>query len=112
MIIKITIHSIVDIITNSSSEIFITTQYTAIEEAKKLIDMLLAEAGAAVKADDLFEFSIVNRGYDPECSDEDNADDADYYPNDLIIKSKKHKKIEVNLSDQIYKIFKTEEYPC
>lgn len=52
------IHSIVDVITNSSTVIFTMAGPGSIKTTKELIDSLLAIGGSDLIADDLFEFSL------------------------------------------------------
>jgi hypothetical protein len=56
-------HSFVDVITNSSTTIFVGCHDNTIKYAKELIDTLLKTMGSDKKADDLFEFEVqsVNR---------------------------------------------------
>ena len=56
MQLKINFHSLIDVITNSSTEIFTTTSRSAISDLKDLINMMLREAGVDKTADDLYEF--------------------------------------------------------
>jgi len=60
MQITIKIHSIVDLITNSSTEIFTSVRQSAITEIKHLVNSLLHYAKSEETADDLFEFSSTN----------------------------------------------------
>lgn len=55
---KIKIHSFVDLITNSSTEIYIRASDKSIETLKKIIDNLLELGESKYKADDLFDFSL------------------------------------------------------
>jgi len=55
----ICVHSFVDLITNSSTEIFISATTHTVKAVKNLIDHLLGVGGSTLKADDLFEFSRV-----------------------------------------------------
>ena len=57
----IPIHSFVDVITNSSTTIYVGCHSNTIEYAKDLINNLLKIAGSDKKADDLFEFEIQNK---------------------------------------------------
>jgi hypothetical protein len=68
--IRIKIHSFVDLITNSSTEIYISCHKKSVEAAKGLIDSLLQAAGSEKKADDLFEFKVMREAYDEETGDE------------------------------------------
>ena len=73
--ITIRIHSFVDIITNSSSEIFVEANEKTIENVKNLVNSLLALAGSQSTCDDLFEMELVNRNNVEE-------DDEDYFEPD------------------------------
>lgn len=53
------IHSFVDLITNSSSEIYIQANKNTITAIKGVIDAILATGGSISKADDFFEFDLV-----------------------------------------------------
>lgn len=59
---KISIHSFVDIITNSSTEIY--TYVTNVENAFKMINEILKIAGCEKKAEDLFNVLIVPNDWD------------------------------------------------
>jgi len=54
------IHSFSDVITNSSSEIFVNSNRDTIKTVKKLINYFLEKGGSDKKADDLFVFKIVD----------------------------------------------------
>ena len=54
----IPIHSFVDLITNSSSEIYIYASESTIKAVKGLINNLLSGVGSDKTADDLFTFDI------------------------------------------------------
>lgn len=55
---RIPVHSIIDVITNSSTEIFTTATKKSMEFAKELIDEILSAGGSNKKAEDLFEFKL------------------------------------------------------
>jgi len=61
--IKIKIHSFVDVITNSSTTIYCQCTDKTIQAAKELINILLEESGSKKTADDLFEFKLVLNEY-------------------------------------------------
>ena len=63
--ITVKIHSLVDVITNSSSVTYVMADEGSIEALKNLINLLLPEGQ---KADDLFEFSLKK---DEELSDKE-----------------------------------------
>jgi len=58
MIIKIPYHSFIDVITNSSTEIYISANKKSIEMAKEFINELLKIAGSDKTFDDLFEAKV------------------------------------------------------
>lgn len=57
--IKIPIHSFVDVITNSSSEIFVVADDNTKVLCKDLINNFLSMTGSDKKADDLFDIKLV-----------------------------------------------------
>lgn len=64
--ITIRVHSFVDIITNSSSEIFVEANQNTIDNVKSLVNSLLALAGSKSTCDDLFELELVKKYEDEE----------------------------------------------
>lgn len=52
------IHSMVDVITNSSSVTYVTAGEGSITKVKELINSLLSFSGSDKKADDLFDFKL------------------------------------------------------
>ena len=52
------IHSIIDVITNSSTSVFVCVSTKSIRFAKELINDILQAGGSKKTADDLFEFAI------------------------------------------------------
>lgn len=56
--IKIAIHSYVDLITNSSTEIYVSAHDKTISAAKAMVNKVLAAAGSDKIADDLFDFAL------------------------------------------------------
>lgn len=59
----IPVHSFVDVITNSSSEIFVAADQGTVKAIKKLVENLIAAAGGTATADDLFTFELVTLCY-------------------------------------------------
>lgn len=79
--IKIKIHSLVDVITNSSTTIYVQCHDNTIKYAKELIDIFLQATGSNKKADDLFTFNFdVDREIEVEniVDDPENYLDSDY----------------------------------
>ncbi len=80
--VKIRIHSFIDVITNSSTEIYVRADESTVGAVKELVDVLLAAAGSDKKADDLFDFKLVRDVEDEE------ADEYDYYDIQLLVTAK------------------------
>lgn len=62
MEIRIPIHSIIAVITNSSTEIFVGSTNTSIEMAKGILQDIINIGGGHKNVDDIFEFEIINDG--------------------------------------------------
>lgn len=60
----IPIHSFVDLITNSSSETYISADVSTVNTVKAMITHILKGGGSDKTADDLFEVSLSNGGLD------------------------------------------------
>jgi hypothetical protein len=58
MQIKIPVHSFIDLITNSSSELFVTSDRKTVDSFRKLIDSILLSGGSTKKCDDLFTLKL------------------------------------------------------
>lgn len=56
--IKISLHSFVDLITNSSSEVFVSSSDHTERMVKELIDKILKNAGTEKTCDELFNVSV------------------------------------------------------
>lgn len=105
-------HSFVDLITNSSTEIYISCHTKSVEYLKELIDSLLKASGSDKKAEELFDFKITKEDYDTGKvktlkKDEDfecdpNRDFEDHF---LTIIPKDKTQETINLCDQINRIF-------
>lgn len=95
-IFKIKIHSFVDLITNSSTEIFVRADEKTIQTVKDLIDTLLKLGNSNLKADDLFEFQLVLDGYD-FIKDEDG--NTEYIENVNLLVDPRRNKIMEQIED-------------
>lgn len=73
------VHSFVDLITNSSTEIYIEATEKTVKAVKDLINKLLLSAGSAVKCDDLFTVEIDKEGFKDRYEEdyEDYKSDSD-----------------------------------
>jgi hypothetical protein len=56
--ILIPIHSFVDLITNSSTEIYVSAHKETVAAIRKIVDALLLAGGDAHTADELFDFAL------------------------------------------------------
>ncbi len=56
---RIPIHSFVDLITNSSTEIYIQADESTISGIKDIVNGILLAAKSELKADDLFSFDLI-----------------------------------------------------
>ena len=66
--VKFKMHSMVDVITNSSTVIY-TYQDGCLNPAKELINEVLKLEGSDKNADDLFEFEVSSEGHNDYKSD-------------------------------------------
>lgn len=73
------IHSFVDLITNSSTEIFVEASQSTIKAVKDMVNALLRMADSTKTADDLFEFSL---------NEEEGYSDSGYKNVSLVVKAK------------------------
>jgi hypothetical protein len=65
----IPLHSFIDVITNSSSEIFVFADNNTLKAIQKLVDNLLKVAGSTKTSEELFEFDLVVRAHDENYND-------------------------------------------
>lgn len=84
--IKIHVHSFIDIITNSSTEIYVQASEHTISNIKSLVNSILSIGGSTLKCDDLFIMKLVSDSdddYDDDDEDDDEDDEYDdeYYSN-------------------------------
>jgi hypothetical protein len=111
--IRINYHSFVDLITNSSTEIYISCHTKSVEYLKELIDSLLKASGSDKKAEELFDFKITKEDYNTgkvktlkKDEDFELDDDNEYGKNHTLLIIPKDKTQEtINLCKQIKNIF-------
>ena len=77
--IRIHIHSFIDIITNSSTEIYVQASEHTIKNIKSLVDSILSIGGSPLKCDDIFIMKLVS---DREEDEDDEDEDNDYRDDD------------------------------
>lgn len=64
---RIKVHSVVDVITNSSTVIYTRADEGTISSLKDMINALLKIGNSELTADDLFEFSLVGGEHESDC---------------------------------------------
>jgi len=72
----INIHSTVQLITNSSSEIFVNADKSTVDGIKVIIDNLLAIGGSTLKSDDLFDVYLEVYDYNSDDYVRDGSEEA------------------------------------
>jgi len=106
MDLKLNLHSVIDLITNSSTEIFVTATEDSVDIVKQFIDKILKDAGSDKVSDDIVTVRLFMDYCDGR--DYDNIDfDTECTPVSLEIKSKVD---DTDLTDLIRYIFDTKEY--
>lgn len=95
IVLSIPFHSFIDVITNSSTEIFVGCHSNTIAFAKDFINELLKVSKSDKTADDLFEFEIVG----------ENDNEYNFDERRLVIKAKEDSDIVINLSKKMKDIF-------
>ena len=121
MEIVLRIHSFIDIITNSSTEIFVQANDETIKNIKNLVNSILTIGGSSLKCDDIFEMSIVEEIYSPgvyyETQEElqQAIEEGDEYVwTNCLIKTKtlvssKEAELAANIINNLYNLFEGEE---
>ena len=112
---KINLHSIVDVITNSSTEMFMTCHSNTINNVKNLINIILKNGGSDKTADDLYDIKLIKNTYDDNDEEiQEEVVDYDEYeesqPYELSIKSKDG--TDTRITELINSIFENREFMC
>ncbi len=87
----IPVHSFVDLITNSSTEIYIQATTKTVESVKEIINNLLKVNSSGYTADDLFEISLFNSSLADRIrwdGEDANTEEDDYDNIELKVKAK------------------------
>jgi hypothetical protein len=66
----------VDLITNSSTEIYVQASQNTIGAIKRVVDAVLVASGSTSKADDLFEFDLIVKVDNPKPYDQRGPDEG------------------------------------
>lgn len=98
------IHSFVDLITNSSSEVFIAASKSTVDTVKEIVNTLLKQSNSSATCDDLFDIDfvipkgayIVNPDYD---EDDEDSEEEICLKKDLPSDSPLFKKYSDSMSD-------------
>ncbi len=116
--ITLKVHSFIDIITNSSTEIFIQATDKTIRNIKQLIDTILIIGGSNMKCDDIFDMKLKSQNPYGEDYEEIEEDD-DYYSDsyDVVISTKakiigKDAETAANILSNLTNLFETGEREC
>lgn len=81
----IPVHSVIDVITNSSSEVFVTANTKTIEIVKEIINTYLKDACYAETADQLFDIELVHKGYNDNDEEIDVVGQSPYSPSRIRV---------------------------
>lgn len=73
----LSVHSFVDLITNSSSETYLTASDKTLGAIKDIIKLFLENANIATPVDELFDVKLVYTGYNDETGREEDMDGPD-----------------------------------
>ena len=107
--ITLKIHSFIDIITNSSTEIFIQATDQTVKNIKTLIDSILAIGGSTLKCNDVFDLKLK--------SENDGQDEYEDYDYDVTIEAKPliegtNAKLASEILTRLTNLFETGEREC
>jgi hypothetical protein len=78
------IHSFVDVITNSSSEVFVSASEKTIGVVKSIIQVFLNQAKITESVDELFDVKLVYRDYRDD-EEVDIEGESEYKPSRVVI---------------------------
>ncbi len=109
--IKIPVHSFIDVITNSSTEIYMKTHDGSVKYLKEFINTLMIAAESDKKADDLFDFDVQLDDPDGEYEDREADEDWEIGCDSTIIltpKDKNNKKL-INVCKIVRNIFEPQD---
>ena len=86
---KVKVHSVIDLITNSSTEMFVDYS-DSLEHIKELVDEILHLQGSTFRCDDVFEIKVVST-----YADEDYPGNLDEDPTEVefIVKDPEYTKL-------------------
>jgi len=71
---KIPFHSFIDVITNSSTEVYIKAHDKARETVIEVMDKILKQTGSDKKTEDIYDVKVVGAEVDEDDIDEENTD--------------------------------------
>lgn len=107
-------HSFVDVITNSSTEMFTTPHRNTVENCKKLINNILQIAGSDKTCDDLFNVKITHSNYEDEVVDmtEEDFDEYEGYDERKLVIEPKDSSVDSKYLGLINDLFTNQEFMC
>ncbi len=106
-------HSFIDVITNSSTSVYVSCHSKSIEFAKELINSILKEAGSDKVAGDLFTFKVYKEDEDGDKKEIKNLENIESYNENtesynnhyLEIIPKNNSKATIDLAEKFKTIF-------
>ena len=113
--IKISPHSFIDIITNSSSEIYVQASENTVKVVKTLVDSILKMSDSYLTCDDLFDIRLElpsDQGEDEEYDENPDQFYSDYGNRGIIVTAKnqaEHSVQAANILSNLTGIFSIEE---
>ena len=117
--ITLRIHSFIDIITNSSTEIFVKANDETIKNIRSLVNNILSIGGSQLKCDDIFTMTLKEERYAPGDENYDIGEEIDdeyneYVWTNCLIETKtlidsKEAELAAKIIDNLYNLFEGEE---
>lgn len=85
MKITIPVHSVIDLITNSSSETFVTATDKAVNTIKEILSEFLSSVGDTRSVDEIFSVDLVYDGYDKDDNYTAIVGTSEYAPSYVVV---------------------------
>lgn len=86
----IPVHSVIDVITNSSSEVFVTANEKTVSIVKDILKLFLENANVSLPVESVFDVELVYRGYDDNDQEVDKVGTSDYSPSKIRVTIKEN----------------------
>ncbi len=112
--VTIPVHSFIDVITNSSSETFVTAGDKTVETFKSLLKLFLESAGQPHEVDEVFDVQLVYKDWDDAGHEIEKVGTSDYRPSYVRVTVKDSHKENygalVKVMNQLNTSFWSQEY--